>query len=104
MDPDNKKAFTDLRDTVLEELSPVLMSGDMTPESKFTIQLSAAQASGQIEKYREALESIRQFSDDTSKANAYMDLMEAIDVQLGDISTADNTIEQESQHPEGELA
>jgi hypothetical protein len=81
---EDQQKLKELRDTVLQELTPILVNSDMAPEDKFTLQLSAAEASGKIERFKEALESARHFEDDTNKANAYLDLLEAIDIQIGD--------------------
>jgi hypothetical protein len=79
---DNEQKLKDMRDTVLNELTPLLVDSDMPPEDKFSLQLSAAANSGNSERFEQALETARKIEDNTTKATAYMQLLDAIDGQF----------------------
>lgn len=81
-DDQGTKQLQQIRDTVLQELTPILVNSDLSPEDKFSVQLSVARTTGVPERFEEALDTIRLFSEDRSKTNAYMDLLDAIDDQL----------------------
>jgi hypothetical protein len=72
-----------LRDQILKSLVPLLANTDMPVEQKFALQLNIAETSEDIARFKEAYETAEKFPDETSKANAYLDLLEAIDGRLG---------------------
>jgi hypothetical protein len=97
---DETQQLESLRSKVVADLKPLLVSSDMLPEQKFTLLLNAAMTSGATEDFAAAKEVASQIEDDGSRANALMDLLGAIDLQLGDIVEDAEPVEQ--PHQEGE--
>lgn len=82
---DSTQELESIRSQVIADLKPLLVSSDILPEQKFTLLLNAAMTSGAAEDFASAKEVASQIEDTGSRANALMDLLGAIDLQLGDI-------------------
>lgn len=84
----------ELRAQILSELKPLLVSSDIQPEQKFTLLLTSALNTGDYDDFSRAKEAALEIEDTTSKANALLDLLGAVDIEIGDI-VEDNADSQE---------
>ena len=75
-----------LRVQILGELKPLLVSSDILPEQKFTLLLNSALNSGEYDDFISAKDAALQIEDTTSRANALLDLLGAVDIEIGDIT------------------
>lgn len=86
MDDNEKTRLDKLRSTILDDLMLLIETVDIDPEQKFNILLASARAAGNGNTFEAAYDSAKKIEISEQKVNAYLDLLEAIDLQVGDVS------------------
>ena len=81
--------LTDLRSKILNDLQPLVETVDMDPDQKFTIMLATARLNGSSTSYETAYATAQKIQSPEARVNAYLDLLEAIDVRAGDVTERD---------------
>ncbi|HUD07055.1 MAG TPA: hypothetical protein VMR34_04155 [Candidatus Saccharimonadales bacterium] len=82
--------LTDIRSKILNDLKSLVETVEVDPEQKFNIYLASARLEGSGSSYESAYESAKTIEQPEVRVNAYLDLLEAIDLRNGDISLVDD--------------
>jgi hypothetical protein len=82
MDEDKQKGLLDLRDEVINELTPLIEEAVVDPQQKFTILLAAAGNKGSTETLESAHKAALQIEDQRAKVDALLELLDEVDFQL----------------------
>ena len=95
------KSLEEIRSNILKDIAPLLTNSTFNPEQKFTLLLAAARMSGKAEDFKSAYEAAKSIEDDNEKANSLFELLEEIDIQLGEISFEPDSQPEEIQAETG---
>jgi hypothetical protein len=86
MNEDELARLNGLRSKILNELRPLIETADVDPEQKFNVSLAIARTSGEIDSYETAYKVAQDIDSAEQKMGAFLDLLEAVDIQSGAIS------------------
>lgn len=75
-----------LRSSILSDLKPLIESAGFTNEQKFNLLLASAKATGSAQDLEAAQTTALTIDDPSTKADALLELLEEIDIQLGAIN------------------
>lgn len=89
MTQSDQKTLETLRTQILSEIAPLIKNSNFDPSQKFNLLLSIARESGETSDFSSAHEAASQIKEDTDRANALLDLLEELDVALGNIEFTD---------------
>ena len=92
MTEENKATLLQLRTKILDDIIPLTEGDVFEPSQKFVLLLSSARVSNDPKTLVAAYEAAKQIEDTAQRADALLEALEEVDVQLGDI-TFDEAVE-----------
>lgn len=97
---DEQAVLEKLRSSILDEVIPLAEEADLEPSQKFTLLINAARLSGEAQKFEAAHQAALGIDAPKEKAEALLDLLEEIDIKLGEIDESAMVADQSTQNIE----
>lgn len=85
MQDQEKAKLLELRTKVLNDIIPLTENGVFDPSQKFLLLIAAARLTGDTNSFSAAYAAASSIEDPEDKANALFELLEEIDIELGDV-------------------
>lgn len=79
---DSNQALTELRQEAISTLIPLIDQINGAPDKKFELLITAARSAGDTQLLKKALESAKQLEGDDQKAEAVLDVLNEINLNL----------------------
>ncbi len=86
MNDEEKNNLKQIKVKILDELIDLSDSEDIPPEERFSLMINRASGTTSVELFGKAHKAASQIEDTTNKARSLMDLLEEIDISLGNIT------------------
>ncbi len=86
MNDEDKDKLKQIKAKILDELVELSDSDDIPAEQRFTLMMSSAAGTNNAELFGRAHEAAKQIDDGGNKVRSLMDLLEEIDISLGNIT------------------
>ncbi len=100
MNDEYKSKLKQIKVKILDELVDLSDSDDIPAEERFALMINRASGTTNVEFFGKAHEVALKIEDPTNKARSLMDLLEEIDISLGNI-TVDPPPEQKDESSDG---
>lgn len=89
MSDEEKNKLENLKAQVLNELTQLSDTTDIDPENRFRLMINLAVISGTTDSFEKAKKAASSIEEPTAKTRALMELLEEIDISLGNITVGD---------------
>lgn len=83
--------FITLRETIIEQIIPLLDSDEVGAEDKFELMIQLARVRGTLDLYERAFRAVPKMEAESDKLRAYMDLLGDIDEEIQEKSNQVDT-------------
>jgi predicted component of type VI protein secretion system len=96
--------LTQLRQTILESIVPLMDSETLEPQERFTLLSQLAQAQGTVEMYEKAFRAAQALEQD-DKLKSFMSLLDDVDYEIETVSGRESDdLEQQTENTDPEPA
>ena len=101
MDDDQKKQLEHIRDDLVKLSSDMATDENRPPEERVSLLMAKIRTNPDVESVHAAHKAIEELENQNAKLDAALDLIDEIEVMLGNISSSDSEDGQNEQKQEG---